>query len=314
MRIGVIVPTYNREGVVLETLESIAAQTRPVDRVVVVDDCSSDGTVEMVQRWIEKQSGPTRWEVVRHDRNGGVSAARNSGMAVADDCDLLGFLDSDDLWPAELTERVLAAATQSPDAAAFVFDRRIEDFTRDRPPWLQHFDWIARRPVERIIRHGCPGPSCVVMQRDALEKAGSWDEELRYMEDFDAMARLSLLGALVPVSGTLVSYRIGVGNAAGDAIPNTHLYKDRGFLRVQAVERFRSRCSYPGLRRERAFCWFRAGRSAYRNGNWLDCENRCARALKLAPWHLRAAVYWLRARAQRRFRPRPPQTSSQLDT
>ena len=59
MRIGVVVPVYNRCGLVRECLESIAAQTRPPERVVVVDDASIDGTADGVDEWIRQKDDET---------------------------------------------------------------------------------------------------------------------------------------------------------------------------------------------------------------------------------------------------------------
>jgi len=314
MRIGVVIPTFNRERLVLETLESVAAQTRPPDRVVVVDDCSVDGTVDRVQEWMDTRIGATEWRVERREENGGVSAARNTGIALAGDCDLLAFLDSDDLWPPDMLEKVLASEQRNPHAAAFVVDRLIEDSTRDRQPWLERFDWIETHPIERLIRRGCPGPSCVVMRRTALEQTGGWDEDLPYMEDLDAMARLALAGPIAHVPDVAIRYRLGVGIVRGEQKAMSHSFTDRGLHRANAVERFKKAHDYPGLNFERAYCWYRAGRTAYRHGNWIECEQRCARALRLTPWYLRPAVLWLRARARRLFSSRDAGRPSQLDT
>jgi glycosyltransferase involved in cell wall biosynthesis len=303
MRIGVVIPTYNRQQLVLEALQSVLAQTRAADRVVVVDDGSVDETVARVRDWIGERAGTAHWEVVPLARNGGVSAARNAGLARIDDCELVSFLDSDDLWPPEMLERVASAAVERPESVAYVVDRLNTDFTRDREPWMQRFDWIENLPVERLIRFGCPGPSCVVMRRATLLAIGGWDAELRYMEDFDAMARLSLAGPIAHVPGVVIHYRLGVGVLHGEQKALSQSHSDRGLHRANAVERFRSAHRYPGLTQERAFCWFRAGRSAYRQRNWAECQERCVRSLRIAPWYPRPALLWLRARIRQFFPP-----------
>jgi len=303
LRIAVVVPTYNRQKLVLETLESIRGQTRAADRVVVVDDCSTDETVVRVREWVASRDATAHWHVEALPENRRVSAARNAGMKLAGDYDLIAFLDSDDIWPPEWLERVEELARRRPEAAAYVSARRIEDSTRDREPWMQTFEWLEHHPVERLIRLGCPGPSCVAMRRTALEAAGGWDEELRYMEDFDTMARLSLRGPIAHVPGVAIRYRLGVGVLHGEEEAMSHSFSDRGWHRASAVDRFQQAHNYPGLTRERAVCWFRAARSAYRHGNWAECQQRCARSLRIAPWYPRPALLWLRVRLRRLFMP-----------
>ena len=86
---SVIIPTWNRRDMVARAIDSVLAQTRPVEEIIVVDDGSSDGTGEyLVQRYGE------RITCVRQD-NAGVSAARNRGLAMARGR-YLALLDSDD--------------------------------------------------------------------------------------------------------------------------------------------------------------------------------------------------------------------------
>ena len=98
--VAVVVPVFNRCRVVLEALDSIAAQTRPPTKLIVVDDGSTDDTVEHIERWLSSRQLPFESRLIRQS-NAGPSAARNRGAAEADECDLLAFLDSDDLWPTD---------------------------------------------------------------------------------------------------------------------------------------------------------------------------------------------------------------------
>jgi hypothetical protein len=101
--ISVVVPVYNRERELPRALASIAAQTVPASEVIVVDDRSSDRTVEVACA----TEAPFELVVLRHARNAGASAARNTGMAAARGR-LIAFLDSDDEWLPEKLARQLA--------------------------------------------------------------------------------------------------------------------------------------------------------------------------------------------------------------
>lgn len=96
-RIAVVVPVLERPTAVLDALDSVRAQRRAPDALVIVDDGSGDATPESVRRWLEgvKLPFPARLLTERHR---GVSAARNRGVSAAGAVDWIAFLDSDDLW------------------------------------------------------------------------------------------------------------------------------------------------------------------------------------------------------------------------
>jgi glycosyltransferase involved in cell wall biosynthesis len=113
-RISVIVPTYNRAHLIEKTLLSILNQTHKPNEIIVVDDCSSDQTAEVLAPHI--QSGSVRY--IRHERNKERAATRNTGMAAATG-DLLTFLDSDDLMYPRCIEHAVQYAAHFPEFMVF---------------------------------------------------------------------------------------------------------------------------------------------------------------------------------------------------
>ena len=95
--ISVIIPVYNVEQYVLRCLESVMSQGDAGVEMecVVVDDCGSDGSMALVREAIASYDGPVRFSVVCHERNLGLSAARNTGLRRSQ-CDYVLFVDSDD--------------------------------------------------------------------------------------------------------------------------------------------------------------------------------------------------------------------------
>ncbi|MCK4627815.1 MAG: glycosyltransferase family 2 protein [Sedimentisphaerales bacterium] len=89
-RVSVVIPAYNLEGYIGRAIESVLAQTRPADEIIVVDDGSTDGTVEIVKKY---------GSAVRYiyQENAGASAARNTGIKAAKN-EWIAFLDGDDEW------------------------------------------------------------------------------------------------------------------------------------------------------------------------------------------------------------------------
>lgn len=95
IRVSVIVPCYNVEDYILQCIESISRQTYSDIECVLVNDCCTDNTFEIVKKYIRSYCGQINFICVEHSCNRGLSAARNTGIKVASG-DYLLFVDSDD--------------------------------------------------------------------------------------------------------------------------------------------------------------------------------------------------------------------------
>lgn len=104
--LSVVVPIYNTEEYLRECLESLASQTLENIEIIVVDDGSTDGSSEIVDEYASKK--PKIFRVI-HQKNGGQSAARNAGIALATG-DYIGFADSDDICNHDMFDRLYRAA------------------------------------------------------------------------------------------------------------------------------------------------------------------------------------------------------------
>lgn len=104
MKISIIVPVYNVSSYINECIVSIAAQEGNIE-CIIVNDCTQDNSIFIVQEFLEKYSGSINFRIVEHSINSGLSAARNTGINVATG-DYLLFLDSDDKLPKGAIERM----------------------------------------------------------------------------------------------------------------------------------------------------------------------------------------------------------------
>ena len=96
MKVSIIIPVYNVEPYVERCLQSVMLQTyNDLIECLIVDDCGTDRSMDVVERIVDAYHGPIRFKIIHHERNRGLSAARNTGMAAATG-DYLFFLDSDD--------------------------------------------------------------------------------------------------------------------------------------------------------------------------------------------------------------------------
>jgi len=114
--------TYQGAAFVREQLESIARQTRLPDELIVSDDCSTDATVEIVERFATR--APFSVHIARNDENLGFSRNFEQALAAASG-NVVFVSDQDDIWCPEKIERVVAAFERNPDIFSVIHDQRI---------------------------------------------------------------------------------------------------------------------------------------------------------------------------------------------
>lgn len=115
--ISIIVPVYNVEKYIEETISCVTAQTCKDWELLLVEDCGTDGTLEVIKRCMDN-GGDARIRLIRQTTNQGAARARNRGLQEARGR-YIAYLDADDLWVPEKLERELAFMKEKD--AAFVF-------------------------------------------------------------------------------------------------------------------------------------------------------------------------------------------------
>ncbi|MEQ9124780.1 MAG: glycosyltransferase family A protein [Alphaproteobacteria bacterium] len=198
-RVSVVIPTYNRARFVGEAIDSVLNQTAPPAEVIVVDDGSTDDTEAVMERY------RGRAQYVRK-ANGGVSSARNAGIA-ASTGDWIAFLDSDDLWRPTKLEVQLRELDAHPTAIAHFTNALIDrDFVaKDELFTLRGAAGIFRdaqsvmleRPLLVNLRYNIARNQTALIRRDKLLHAGSYDESYPVFEDTALMHLVALEGPWV---------------------------------------------------------------------------------------------------------------------
>jgi glycosyltransferase involved in cell wall biosynthesis len=181
--VSVVIPVYNRAHEITRSVLSALQQTHPPREVVVVDDASTDETCATVRALDDP-----RIRLIRHERNLGAAAARNTGVAATTGT-WLAFLDSDDEWAPEKLARQLRRIVNGPPGVCAcvtgysIYDQRYRTFGHFRPSSeqckLQSLVW------------GCslsPG-STLVVRRQAFFDVGPFDARMTRFEDWDWLLR-----------------------------------------------------------------------------------------------------------------------------
>ena len=184
--ITVIIPTYNRAGLLPKALQSVSQQSLACDELIVVDDGSTDATAELVHEFAETSSITVRY---LYQGNSGASAARNLGIREASS-DMLCFLDSDDWWDSNKLAYQYAAMEAAPEYLIshtretwFRHGKRVNQKKKHAPP---HGDIFARSLGMCVV-----GMSTVMVHRSLFDQYGCFDESLLCCEDYDLWLRVS---------------------------------------------------------------------------------------------------------------------------
>jgi glycosyltransferase involved in cell wall biosynthesis len=180
--VSVIIPTYNRAGLVQEAIASIEAQSFRDFEILVVDDGSTDDTAEAL-------ASLKGIRVLRYDCRRGVAAARNLGIAEARG-EWLAFLDSDDLWLTDKLARQMAYLKDRPDLLLCQTDEVwVRNGIKVNKP-VSHRK-VAGKIFLPSLERCMISPSAVVLHRRLLSDHGGFDEEMPAAEDYDLWLRLT---------------------------------------------------------------------------------------------------------------------------
>lgn len=193
--ISAILPCYKMAEFVGYALESIGIQTHDAWEAIIVDDCGpEDGTKDIVAKFSERFPDH-RIEFIRHEKNTGVSGARNTAIEHAKG-EYIAFLDPDDLWMPGYLERIakefslhddVDVITTPPEAFQFKDGREIVDPLSFTEEWQ-----IGKFPAS-LATGNFLQPSSTVVRRSVLVSLGGFDTtpELQHIEDYDLWIRLA---------------------------------------------------------------------------------------------------------------------------
>jgi GT2 family glycosyltransferase len=210
---SVVIPAHNAERTIGDALDSVLIQTCQRFEIVVVDDGSTDRTVECAHA-----TGAGRVRIVSQE-NRGVSAARNAGIRAAR-APWVCFLDADDLWLPTYLAKMREELEHDPQPGLVFTDAWVYDEVAGR---IRRQPMMARRrPAEplptqpdaffSLLLRGNFVYTSATVPKDVLEQVGGYDEELTHAEDYDLWLRIAAAGFRTAyVAGPLAAYRLRGG-------------------------------------------------------------------------------------------------------
>ena len=210
--VSVIIPNYNYGVFLLEAVESVFAQTYKNIEIIVVDDGSTDHSIDILTPHVSHIK-----LVVQ--KNSGVSIARNKGLEKATG-DYVCFLDSDDVWLPKKIELQLKELNSNPRACVYT---GIELFGEDNtspvqvyPKYRGNLIWhFLRNPGRSIVLLGC---STAILPTEIARRVGGFDSSFSFSADWDFFRRVAEVTDLEFVNECLVRYRQHDGSMSNRSI------------------------------------------------------------------------------------------------
>jgi glycosyltransferase involved in cell wall biosynthesis len=190
--VSVVIPAYNIAGYIGRAIESVLAQTRKADQIVVVDDGSTDGTADVIKKYVPRVK-------YVYQENRGLAGARNTGIR-ASTCQWVAFLDGDDEWLPQFLELQMGVLQRNPQLVWSIMNYTTYLYSENRG--ASFLEPVKARQMlggkdffesyfEAFQRGAGGNCDAIIVKRDVFENAGYFDEQLRFAEDWDMWLRIA---------------------------------------------------------------------------------------------------------------------------
>ena len=229
-KVSVCINAYNCEKFIAETIQSVLDQSYDNLEIIVVDDCSTDGTVSVIEGFTDE-----RITLVKLPENQNISGANNEALKRATG-DYIAHLDSDDVWKPHKLERQVKFLEEHPEyGACFSFVDVIDEHSYDigdTAPFFKDLFNVKSLSQAKMLRKFADEPnfichSTMLIRRDIFEKLGYHNRSMLYLHDFDCWARLILICPIFIYPEPLINYRVRSGsNSSPSEDKNFALYEE----------------------------------------------------------------------------------------
>ena len=185
--ISVIIPTYNRAHLISRSINSALSQSYTDLEVIVIDDCSSDDTEQIISSIHDE-----RIRYFRNTTNLGAAGSRNQGVSLANS-PLIAFLDSDDSWHSHKLMRQMEYWKIHPEFdmiyCAYLLHRR--DHTTCKVPYANTIGNLEGDLFPTLLLNNTIGTPTLLMKKEDFISLGGFDTQMQALEDWDMVLRFS---------------------------------------------------------------------------------------------------------------------------
>lgn len=197
--VSIIMPSYNTEKYIEETIQSVLAQTYTDWELLIVDDCSTDGSVDIINKFVEADN---RIKLFVNEKNSGAAFSRNCALREAKG-KWIAFLDSDDLWMKEKLEKQIAFMVSNGYDFSYTDYEQIDETSMPNGKWITGPKKITKRKMFRYCWVGC----LTVMYN--AEKVGviQIDPSVKKNNDYAIWLKVCKFANCYLLNETLAQYR-----------------------------------------------------------------------------------------------------------
>ena len=216
--VSIILPVYNRQRVVSQAINSVLDQTYENFELIVVDDGSSDGSVNVVESFED-----SRIKLICNEINKGVSKTRNIGLENAQG-EYIAYLDSDNTWEPEYLETMVASFYRIPDADAIYCAQNLYHRFSDRFPFGIRFGSMNKSLLNNSNNIDM---NCFCHKREVYDELGGFDENLRRFVDWDLILKINSKYSIYSIPVILSNYYLNnVNNRISDVEDEDESYSE----------------------------------------------------------------------------------------
>ncbi len=227
----VIIPLYNKEKYVENTIKSILNQTFTDYELLIVNDCSTDKSLEIATKFLSEKV-----RIIHHEKNSGLATTRNTGIKNATS-NYITFLDADDLWKPQFLEKIFHLIQNFPEARLFgtnyeeIWNKTVkkphnssESLSKDFTGYINFFKMNLK---QGIYNHGS-----VCFHKEVFENVGFYNDNIDFSEDLDFNIRANYHYKLAYDNSVQMSYFMQTENQLtrssleNKTIPDFDLYED----------------------------------------------------------------------------------------
>lgn len=215
--VSVVIPVYNAAASLDETLCSVRTQTYRNLEILIIDDGSTDESMDIAAR---HSAADPRIRIIRQ-RNGGVAAARNTGIGAAQS-ELIAPIDADDLWAPDKIRLQVSAMLEGGAAVTMVYSWHARIDAASRILTYGHASAPSGDVLRAMCRRNLVGNgSAALMRKSAIQAAGGYDATLKERggqgcEDYKLYLSLAVQGKVLVVPAFLTGYRVLANSMSGD--------------------------------------------------------------------------------------------------
>jgi glycosyl transferase family 2 len=209
--VSMIVLCYNQARFVVETLESVKAQTYQPTQLIIYDDCSSDGSAAVIENWLQENKIDCTF--IRHQENQGICKSLNEALSLATG-KYISMVASDDLWLPDKTARQVEIMEAQPDDVGVLYSDafQIDEHGNVLPDMFiaahRSLPVMPQGQILDILLEGnfIPGMTALI-RRSCFDKVGLYDETLPF-EDWDMWMRIAGRYSFIHSPAPSAKYRI----------------------------------------------------------------------------------------------------------